>query len=221
MTRRIPLTRGAFAVVDDEDYAALSEYNWYLTHFGYAARAVWTGHRTAAVWLHREIVGARVGEDVDHADHDKLNNRRANLRICTRSQNQQNRLKSSLPGGRQPSSQYKGVSWFKSRKKWAAYIKQNGKRKHLGYFATEREAALAYDSAARQLFGEFAYLNFPDEEGPTVSLEKRQTSSRHVGVSFDNKTGRWRAYIDRDGTRRWLGFFDREIDAIQAREREV
>ena len=93
---------------------------------------------------------------VDHRDRDTLNNTRSNLRVCTRSQNQQN----SVGKPSQRRSRFKGVSYSKNRKKsWRATIWVNGKQIHGGYFATEEEAARSYDRLAREHFGEFARPN--------------------------------------------------------------
>jgi len=86
-----------------------------------------------------------------------LNNTRDNLRICTRAQNVQNQRV-----GTRNTSGFKGVSWQKCANKWIAYIKQGNKRRHLGLFTDVADAARAYDKAARELFGDFACLNFPD-----------------------------------------------------------
>lgn len=107
--------------------------------------------------MHRMILDAKPGQLIDHKDGDGLNNTRANLRIATPSNNNQN----SKPqkGG---SSAYKGVSWFKRYKKWQVIITVNGRNKSLGYFIHEIEAAKAYDEAAIREFGEFARPNFPE-----------------------------------------------------------
>jgi len=95
---------------------------------------------------------------VDHADRDKKNNRRNNLRPCTLSQNQSNKLVH-----RNNKSGYKGVSLHSQSDKWRAIINHNKKKISLGLFFSKEEAAKAYDEAARRLQGEFARLNFPNE----------------------------------------------------------
>lgn len=105
--------------------------------------------------LHRLIMNAPPGMDVDHIDGDGLNNRKSNLRICTRSQNLQNQ---KPRGG---TSAYKGVCWCKTVNLWRAYIRKDGKRSYIGYFKDEMKAASAYDRTAKSLFGEFARVNFP------------------------------------------------------------
>jgi hypothetical protein len=108
------------------------------------------------VYLHRLLMNAVQTQQVDHANGNSLDNRRENLRFCTSSQNSQNRRRTSTSG-------FKGVSLkprYKS-KPWEANIKVAGKLKYLGRFQTPEEAAKAYDSAARDMFGEFAHTNFP------------------------------------------------------------
>ena len=154
--RRIPLTQGKYAIVDPEDYEELARYKWHCQGMGgtyYAFGNVRNGQRRVAI--HRWIVGARRGEVVDHIDGDGLNNRRANLRICSVAENTRNRR------ARQGvSSRYKGVTYYEKQGKWQARICAGGKRHYLGWFGDEEEAARAYDAAARRLHGEFASVNF-------------------------------------------------------------
>ena len=163
--RLIPLTQDKFAIVDAEDYDRLREYKWYAKNGGntyYAARAerVFKDGKFIGVrqiLMHRFIMNAPRRLVVDHINHNGLDNRRENLRLCTRLQNSRNRLPSR--GG---TSKYKGVTRSKRRKKFMAEIRVNQKKQYLGYFDSEIEAAKAYDKKAKELFGEFAYLNFPD-----------------------------------------------------------
>jgi hypothetical protein len=92
---------------------------------------------------------------IDHVDRNPLNNQKINLRFADRQENNRNRNK--VEGC---SSGYKGVNWVKSRRKWVAKIYHNGTQYHLGYFKIEKDAALIYDLKAKELFGEFASLNF-------------------------------------------------------------
>ena len=96
------------------------------------------------------------GTLVDHIDRNSLNNRRGNLRLCTPSQNILNTR------GKKGTSKYKGVWWNTKKNKWLAMITSKGRHFHLGFFDEEIEAAKAYDRKAVELFGEFAYLNFPE-----------------------------------------------------------
>jgi hypothetical protein len=155
--KRIKLTWGKWAIVDAEDYGRLSQYRWCAVEEGrnwYARTFRRDGWPLA---MHRLILDAPKGLFVDHIDHNGLDNRRENLRLCTRLEN----LRNARPS-RGGSSKYKGVNWCKIRKKFRARITHNKKRIYLGYFENEIDAAKAYDKKAVELFGEFAYLNFPD-----------------------------------------------------------
>lgn len=146
----------AQAIVSDEDYDRLNVFAWCLT--GWKARYVGRRTNRTTLYLHREVIGAPVGLEVDHINRNPLDNRRENLRLCTPSQNHANT--GHLTGG---SSQYRGVCWDAGYGAWMAYIKVNGRFKGLGRFQDERKAALAYDSAAAKIFGSFATLNLASE----------------------------------------------------------
>ena len=110
--------------------------------------------------MHREIMQAPDGVDVDHIDTSNLNNTRQNLRVCTHGQNTANRRKPAHKNGTH--SRFKGVTWHKSSERWVAQLRVNYRLVTIGYFKDEREAALAYNEAARKHFGEFARLNEVD-----------------------------------------------------------
>jgi hypothetical protein len=152
--RVIPLTRGKFAIVDPQDYERLAEYKWYaakITGNFYAQR----GAKGTTIKMHREIVDIPPGLVCDHRNHDTLDNRKSNLRICTQAQNSYNQL--PRDGG---TSRYKGVCWHRDHCRWEASIKHKGRTIHIGYYDYEADAAIAYDDMAVELFGEFACLNF-------------------------------------------------------------
>jgi len=152
----IELTWGKYAIVDAEDYHWLSSYKWCAVEHSRCWYAKTLRRDGMPLSMHRLITGAPKGLFVDHRDHNGLNNRKSNLRVCTRKENQQN----SRPrrGG---TSRYKGVHWCNTYKKFRAKIYHDGKQIHIGYFDDEIAAAKAYDKKARELFGEFAFLNFP------------------------------------------------------------
>lgn len=158
--KEIPLTQGQVAIVDDEDYEWLSAFSWHAkfnpgTKTYYAERSVYTPTGVRTFGMHRDIIGATLGTEVDHLDRDALNNRRYNLRTCTTSQNQANR---GAPVNN--TSGFKGVTWNKSSQKWQAQIETMDRKLYLGVFASKETAARAYDVKATELFGEFAYINF-------------------------------------------------------------
>jgi hypothetical protein len=149
--KEIKLTQGKVALVDDEDFEYLNQWKWHAhkdrLNYWYAIRTV-SGKR---IPMHRQIMNTPKDRQVDHIDHNGLNNQRSNLRNCTRSQNQMNRKAFGK-------SKYIGVN-FKSNK-IVAQIHVHGKKYHLGYFNTEEAAAIARDIASKKYYGEFANLNF-------------------------------------------------------------
>lgn len=167
--KEIQLTQGYVALVDDEDEERISQHKWRMTRNGrknYAIRNVTdaaTG-KQGTVYMHRILMDTQPEQEVDHADHDGLNNRRENLRLCTKAENQYNRRKRSD----ETSSRFKGVSWDKARAKWQAGIKVDRHNLYLGRFADEVEAARAYDAEARSRFGDFASLNLPEGGQPCL-----------------------------------------------------
>jgi hypothetical protein len=151
--KKVSLTKNRYALVDDEDYEKVSRLSWKYTG-GYAAHNYTVKGKQGCIYMHRLIMNAHRGRFVDHINHDPLDNRRTNLRICTHSQNHMNRMK--LPG---KSSRYKGVTWNKQVGKWKASIQAEGKYRFIGYFQNELQAAIAYDMWAKATYGAFANLN--------------------------------------------------------------
>ena len=161
---KIELTQGKYAIVDDEDFERVNEFKWYYNTngTGYARRIQHIGMKDGkqilkSISMHRFIMGVENSiVHIDHINHDTLDNRKSNLRLCTNAENGRNRK--IQKGG---FSKYKGV--FKSSKSrikpFRARIMFNQKPINLGSFAAEREAAIAYNKAALHYFGEFALLN--------------------------------------------------------------
>ena len=157
---KIPLTQGRFTKVDPDDYPWLSQFRWHRKanpNATYAVRTITIAGKSKRIFMHRLIMNTPAHLVCDHVNHDGLDNRKANLRNCTIRQNNANSR-----SARGASSKYKGVSWNKTRKKFAAYIKKDNKQLYLGLFENETEAAKAYDEAAKKYHAEFAALNFPE-----------------------------------------------------------
>lgn len=164
--KEIQLTKGYVALVDDADYERLALFKWHARvnkarTLIYAQRTVRYGPRQLdrhrVIHMHHEVLGVSCG--VDHRDNNGLNNQRYNLRSATQSQNMANsrrRLGTS--------SRFRGVCWFKKNRKWLAAVRKDGIKHYLGSFVDEMDAARAYDVKARELHGEFAKLNVPQEE---------------------------------------------------------
>lgn len=167
--RRIPLTQGCEALIDEADYESehVVEFGNGITWRGRIGERPWCAsvkkHTTYAkatilgsleLRLHRVVMDAKLGELIDHIDGNGLNNRRDNLRLAT---NQGNSANSKRQIG--SASRFKGVGFHRQTGKWEAFIRHNGKKQHLGLFVVEAEAAQAYNEAALRLFGAFARLN--------------------------------------------------------------
>jgi len=144
-------------MVDDEDFTDLSRYSWCIAgnlSMPYAGRGVKKSGVTKKVLMHRYLIKATPGSVVDHIDGNTLNNQKANLRICVHKENIRNgKLRTTNKSG------YKGVSFSAAKKRFAAHIKADYKSKFLGYFDDAKDAAAAYNDAAKLMFGEFANLN--------------------------------------------------------------
>lgn len=156
--KEIKLNKGFVALVDDDDFQFLNQWNWFIGNDGYAKRSQHNLYTSKTICMHRLIMNASRCDIVDHIDMNRLNNQKSNLRLCNRKQNAANSL---IP--RNNSSGYKGVYWHKTNKKWHAQIKVNYKTIFLGCFNTKEEAALAYNNGALKHQGEFARLNILKE----------------------------------------------------------
>lgn len=169
--KKIPLSRGAYAVVSEEHFPILNQFKWYAAK-GSKSRTLYASREhfpngvqggKVNVHMHREVLSLILGRPLtrleypDHRDGDGLNNLPSNLRLATHAQNMQNKRPNE-----NSTSRYKGVNWDVSRGKWLSRIRLEERQKNLGRYDSEVEAAQAYDRAAKGAWGEFAYLNFPD-----------------------------------------------------------
>lgn len=151
--KKIKLTQGKYVLVDDSDFEWLNQWKWHYLSVGYAARRDQSNNKKY-VYMHRLIMKANRGDEIDHVNLDTLDNRKANLRLANRSQNMANtNLRSTNTSG------VKGVVWDKNRNKWYAEITVDYKNIYLGRFNDIEEAKSAYNQAAQQYFGEFARPN--------------------------------------------------------------
>ena len=155
--KQIPLTQGKFAIVDDEDFERVNQFKWYAhknCNTYYADRSV--NDNLSSVSMHRFILDTPTDMQTDHINGDGLDNRRANLRICTHAENQRNRSRQSIN-----TVGFKGVYPDRAGRV-RALIMRDGKQIYLGSFLDPISAAHAYDSAAQKYHGDFAQLNFTE-----------------------------------------------------------
>jgi len=152
--KTICLSKGKEALVDDYWYPILSKWKWYCSTKGYAVRDIGGRKGKEHILMHRYIMMAPTGWEIDHKNQDKADNQEQNLRIVKPEKNYINRkmLSSNKTG-------YKGVCFDKSRGKYMASISLNKCQHNLGRFDTALEAARAYNEVAKVLHGEYAYLN--------------------------------------------------------------
>ncbi len=162
--REIELTQSQVTLVDDEDFEKLNKHKWFA-HWNAATRSFYAARHgiphEVIIRMARAIMNCPDDKQVDHKDHNTLDNQKHNLRVCTINENIWN-----CRPRRECASEYKGVFWRKERCVWIASIGLRNifdvpYKQYLGYFKIEEEAALAYDNAAKEHFGEFAHLNFP------------------------------------------------------------
>lgn len=143
----------ANAIVDHADARHLSQWQWRLSSEGYAVRSETHQGTKRTIYLHRCVAGTPAGSVTDHINGDRLDNRRANLRTATPSQNNANSR------DRRRSGRYRGVYWHRQANRWMSQISIAGRVHHLGLFDDPKEAARAYDVAARATYGAFARTN--------------------------------------------------------------
>jgi len=147
-----------YVLVDDDDFKKINQYKWYYLKRKTSSAVISKNKNYKTIYLHRLVMSAKKNEVVDHINHNILDNRKSNLRICTQSQNMMNMRKN-----KNNTSIYKGVHEMNnigSRKnKWRVTLMKNYKQIHIGVFDSQIKAAIAYNKAALKYFGEFALLN--------------------------------------------------------------
>ncbi len=163
-------------IIDKEDASLFDKYTWTASDNGngrvYVHRNVWNGEgkKQEKIYWHTFITNPPSGKVVDHINGDTLDNRRSNLRAVTWKQNSMNRAANRTRKGRPTTSPYKGVSWDKRRNRWVSSIGHDYKPILLGYFRMAEDAARVYDAKAKELFGEFAYQNFPRLDAGSLDI---------------------------------------------------
>lgn len=219
--KRVPVG-DTYALVDDQDYDAVMAFVPWHIGLGYAVHGYWEDGKSKAVRMHRLVLGLSTDDPhVDHINHNRLDNRRSNLRLCTMQQNTFHSLAQRTYAGEKTSSHFKGVGLITARGKWHPRIQVNGRRISLGHFEDEASAARAYDSAAAHFFGEFAVLNFPNEMPAPYTPPQKPTSS-YPGVCYESKrtsVRKWRARLIKGGETINLGHFLTEKQAVAACEK--
>jgi len=159
--RYIPLTKGFIAIVDDNDFDFVTQFKWYAKAGSGRKGSQFYAHSYAAGKMHRLIMACPKGMQVDHINHNPMDNRRSNLRICTLKENLYNRRRKL-----KETSRFLGV--YPSLKKWQARIGVDYKVIYLGTFETAEEAAKEYDNSAKFYFGEYANLNFKESHAGNI-----------------------------------------------------
>ena len=203
------LNNGAKIEIDSEDLPLVKKYNW-QTNNGYVFREKQVNFVKTRYYLHRELLNAPDGMEVDHINGNPSDNRRSNIRLCTPAENKRNRRKPRTARN----SKYKGVKHRAGR--YESSIGRGKSYRYLGTFDSEIEAAIAYNNKATELYGEFANLNEIPVEYAGVEPQRYKGTSDFRGVMFHKRIGKWQASIQYNKKRLHLGYFDCEREAALA-----
>ncbi len=150
--KKLKLTRGKYALVDDEDFKSLSNFKWYASRRGYAISNPYMDGMSKVIYMHRLVIKTPKNFHTDHINHNKLDNRRSNLRIANKFQNNSNK---KYRNGKS----YKGIHKDNKTGKWLSQICHKGKRIFLGGYIKKKDAMISYNEAAKKIHGEFCFLN--------------------------------------------------------------
>jgi hypothetical protein len=200
----------------------VSKYKWQINSKNYVGTTTKDKKR---LMLHRLIMNCKSKEErVDHIDRNPLNNQKSNLRYCTITENQRNREAYNTYAGEETTSKYKGVSWYKKRKKWRVQIMVDSEYKELGLFYDEISAARCYNYWAKVYFKEFAVLNDVEEIEESEWRKNEYVPkfySKYYGVTYDKRGNKWVARTWYDNKRIDVGYFDDELEAARAYDKKV
>jgi len=215
--KEIKLSNGNIALIDDDDFEMVSKWKWQENQRGYAKGKVRINDDWKTVSMHRFIMKPPSDKVVDHINHNKLDNRKSNLRICTPQQNSANVPKLSK------TKNYKGVRYKNGGYEASLVVK--GEYKYIGSYSSEIAAANAYNYYAKQYNGEFAYLNnlhvnMGKDEFEQYRLEKKITS-KFKGVGFNKQKQKWLVRLQYNRKSKFIGWFDSEIEGALAYDQYI
>lgn len=224
MSKKIPLQNGMYAIVDDEDYKRCMKYSWYVGVVRKINLHIYSRINNKHTPLQYFILqkNRNSEETIIFKDQNRLNFRKENLLIGTKLHSSYSRKPH-----RNSSSKYKGVSWNKKRKHWVAQIKTDKKPIYLGSFASEEEAAIAYNQAAIKHFGELAFQNEIGKENWATEIKEKnkklsgKMTSRYRGVYFHSRENKYRSKVTKNKTVHHLGDFSGEFEAAKAYDRKA
>lgn len=209
---RLPLTQNKYCIINAEDFEEIGKHQWVFAERGASRNATKDELKSMGVrriWMHRQIMGHPEGLQVDHANGDRTDNSRDNLRVASQNQNAFNVL--SIVAN---PLEMRGVVRIPNngKKSWFAAIQFQGKKEYLGSFSSPEEASAAYIKRGRELHGEFFVLDRPPLKDYSVipiaqrANRRNQSSSGFRGVN-PNKYGGWDASVKHKGKKIHLGSF--------------
>ncbi|MGH1233063.1 AP2/ERF family transcription factor [Bacillus toyonensis] len=224
MVKEIPLQDGSIALVDDEDYERINQFNWVIRWMNNSSVSIISAAiDSESIQLNRFILNIKNNEiPIKFLNNNRLDFRKENLVLTNRKS-----ISRSTKARRGSTSKYKGVSYEKQTKKWIAKISVNGKDKNLGRYLNEDDAAKAYNEAAICFYGEDCYLNIIGEDNRVGTIEtesfkksiRRKGCSGFKGVSFND--GLWRSRIWINGKDIIIGYFLTKEEAAKVYDQKA